>query len=471
MKLYNTLGRELKDFKPIEAGKVRIYTCGPTVYDYQHIGNYSGYIYWDILVRLLKSQGYDVKRVMNITDVGHLVSDSDEGEDKLEKGAQREGKTARQVADFYTEDFKKDVKILNLLEPDQCAKATDFIPEQIELIKKLIDKGFAYQTKQAIYFDVAKLSDYGKLTGQNLSDKEVGARSDVVTDADKHSPQDFALWFFTVGRFAVHEMHWDSPWGDGFPGWHVECSAIIHTLLSDPIDIHTGGVDHIGTHHTNEIAQTEAAFGHPLANFWLHNNHMMVNGQKISKSLGNGYSLQDLQKRGFSPMDFKMLVLQSHYRSQSNFSWENLEAAKNRLLKYLNIASLRHQKFAASEYNQGTSFQRSIKDLEEALGEDLNTPEVLSCIDSEIENIEHNGLVEGYQEDFDHWLETIDELLGIRLMNLSKDIADEQKELIKNRQAARTQDDWQKADQIRRQLEEQGVGINDTPNGPVWYRL
>ncbi|HEU5004749.1 MAG TPA: cysteine--tRNA ligase [Candidatus Saccharimonadales bacterium] len=470
MKLFNTLGRKLEDFSPINDNEARIYTCGPTVYDYQHIGNYSGYIYWDVLVRLLKFKGYDVNRVMNITDVGHLVSDADEGEDKLEKGAHREGKTAREVADFYTEDFKKNFKSLNLLEPSQFAKATDYIPQQVEMVQTLIDKGFAYKTRQAIYFDVQKLDDYGKLTGQKLSDKEVGARSEVVTDSAKHHPQDFALWFFTIGRFANHEMHWSSPWGDGFPGWHIECSAIIHAILGDPIDIHTGGVDHIGTHHTNEIAQTEAAFNKPLSRFWLHNNHMMVNGHKISKSLGNGFTLQDLEKRGYSPMDFKMLVLQSHYRSQSNFSWEALEAAKNRLKRFRNFAVRRFQEAqpAAGSFSPAMIVVSKFSTIP-ALENDLNTPEALEKIEQFIEGVENKSLAD---EKFliGPFVKQIDDLFGLDLMSAS-DISSDEKDLINQREIARKDQDWQKSDELRDKLAEQGIGINDTPQGPVWYRL
>lgn len=453
MKLFNSLGRELQIFKPLNDKQVLMYNCGPTVYDYQHIGNYSGYIYWDILARLITFKGYELKRVINITDVGHLVSDSDEGEDKLEKGAKREGKTARQVADFYTEDFKKSMDALGLLKPDQYANATDFIPQQQEIIETLLKKGFAYQTEQAIYFSVDKLSDYGKLTGQNLSDKEVGARSEVVTDAAKKHPQDFALWFFTVGRFEDHEMHWPSPWGDGFPGWHIECSAIIHALLGDPIDIHTGGVDHIGTHHTNEIAQTEAAFDHPLSMFWLHNNHMMVEGQKISKSLGNGFTLVDLEKRGYSPMDFKMLVLQSHYRSQSNFTWEALEAAKKRLLNLYAWADLAHQQ----DKVDATSLK--VEDILAPLENDLHTSNVLVAIEAQLEKAPTEDL-----------LAAIDQLLGLDFSGRT-DIAEAEKELIKNREQARKNENWTESDRLRDELAQQNIGLNDTDRGTVWYRL
>jgi len=457
IRLYNTLGRKIQEFRPLEPDKVKIYTCGPTVYDYQHIGNYSGYIYWDILVRLFKEQGYAVQRVMNITDVGHLVSDADEGEDKLEKSAQREGKTARQVADFYTEDFYKGIDSLGLLKPDQYAKATDFIPQQLEIVQKLLDKGFAYQTEQAIYFDVSKLSDYGKLTGQKLSDKEVGARAEVVTDKAKHHPQDFALWFFTVERFAEHEMRWDSPWGSGFPGWHLECSAIIHAVLGEPIDIHTGGVDHIGTHHTNEIAQTEAAFDKSLADLWLHNNHMMVDGQKISKSLRNGYTIDDLAKKGFSATDFKLLVLQSHYRSQMNFKWEALEAAQ------ANLADL--HAWADQTYQPGVNALSSeqeealIKIVKGSLAEDLNTTVALASV---------NGItLKGRPSR--PLLRQLDELLGLGLSE-RQDITSEQKQVIEQREQARRAGNWPQADELRQSLKRQGLEINDTDAGPVWSR-
>jgi cysteinyl-tRNA synthetase len=263
VKLHNTLGRQTEDFKPL-GDEVKLYSCGPTVYSYYHIGNLRNAVFNDTLRRALEANGYKVKQVMNITDVGHLDSDTDEGEDKLQAGAKHENKSVWELANFYTEAFKQDMADLNILPPNgysgsagPYAKATDFIDQQIEIIKILLDKGFAYQTEEAIYFDVAKLSSYGELSGQKLADKEVGARREVVKDPHKRSPQDFSLWFFTTGRFANHEMHWPSPWGDGFPGWHLECSAIIHATLGEPIDIHTGGVDHIGTHHPNEMLKTE----------------------------------------------------------------------------------------------------------------------------------------------------------------------------------------------------------------------
>lgn len=456
IRLYNSLGRAVQEFTPIETGKVKIYTCGPTVYDYQHIGNYSGYIYWDILVRLLQHTGLAVERVMNITDVGHLVSDSDDGEDKLEKGAKREGKTSREVADFYTADFIMNTEKLNLVPPKHYAKATNYIAHQVEIIQLLIEKGFAYQTDQALYFDVTRLSDYGKLSGQKLEDKDVGVRDDVIVDKAKHHPHDFALWFFTVGRFVDHEMRWDSPWGSGFPGWHLECSAIIHAILGEPIDIHCGGVDHIGTHHTNEIAQSEAAFGKDLAKFWLHNNHMSVDGQKISKSLANGYRLEQLEDKGFGAQDFRLFVLQSHYRSQSKFTWEALDAAKSNLAAFNAWADLAHQSVPKMSDNDA---EKLITALSSALLDDLNTPNglaVLHAVDKSLAPSKET-------------LSTLDELLGFEFSK-REDISSDQKRTIALREQARSAQNWQESDRLRDELATQHIVLNDGPNGTTWQR-
>jgi cysteinyl-tRNA synthetase len=477
LKLYNTLTRKEEEFKPIAPDKITLYTCGPTVYDYQHIGNFRKFVFDDTLKRTLQVYGYNVQHVMNITDVGHLVSDADEGEDKLEKGAAREGKSVWEVANYYTDVFKQDAKSLNILDPnafhgktDNYARATDFISDQIDLVKILLDKNFAYITEQAIYFDVAKLTDYGVLTGQKLSEKEVAVREEVVSDKNKHHPQDFAIWFFLAGRYANHIMHWPSPWGDGFPGWHLECSAIIHKTLSDPIDIHTGGVDNIGTHHTNEMAQTEAAYGNKLANYWMHSEHLLVDGQKMSKSLKNFYTVKDIIEKGFDPLALRLLYLQGHYRTQINFTWENLASAQNRLRKFRNIAELRHQLTPQSEYSQQSSIERSINDIKEKANEDLNTPEILSTIESEIDEFEHSGLMEESKDSFTVWLKLIDDILGLKLEDSTPNITKEQKILITEREEARKNQDWQKADELRAELEEQGIEINDTAHGPIWYR-
>ncbi len=456
IRLYNTLTRQIEEFTPQIPKHVKIYTCGPTVYDYQHIGNYSGYIYWDTLVRLFLLEGYSVERVINITDVGHLVSDSDEGEDKLEKGAKRDGKTAREVADYFTEDFFKNAERLNFIKPKLYAKATDYIAQQQDIINLLLKKGYAYQTEQAIYFATNKLTDYGKLTGQKLEDKEIGARDSVVTDEAKHHPQDFALWFFTVGRFDDHEMHWASPWGDGFPGWHLECSAIIHSTLEESIDIHAGGIDHIGTHHTNEIAQSEAAFDKPLSKLWLHNNHMSVDGKKISKSLNNGYTIDDLLERGYTTDDFRMLVLQSHYRSQSKFTWESLDATRANLQSFINWADLTYQDTQKANLDDEELLKSS---LVKALNDDLNTPQALAALNMfDLSLAPSKGL-----------LQYIDSLFGFSL-GARPDITDDQKRLIDLRNQARDKQDWESSDQLRFALAKEGVELNDGSRETTWQR-
>lgn len=487
MRLYNTLTHKLEDFQPLTDGQASLYTCGPTVYNYYHIGNLRNAVFNDTLRRTLAFAGYDVKHVMNITDVGHLVSDGDEGEDKLEKGAAREGKTVWEVAAHYTEAFKHDMAAMNVVPPsvdpkraknrsahDPYARATDFIPEQIDMVQALLDKGFAYRTGQAIYFDITKLPNYGELSGQKLADKEVAARSDVVTDPDKRHPYDFAVWFFTAGHFADHTMRWASPWGEGFPGWHLECSAIIHATLGDPIDIHTGGVDHIGTHHPNEMAQTEAAFGHSLANYWVHNEFILVDSAKMSKSKGNSYTLKDITDRGFHPLALRLLYLQAHYRSEINFTWESLGAASNLLKRLNDIASLKYSLKSETAHEAArwkTSFGRIIT-TERHLENDLNTPLALASMLEIMNNIEAEATKGGFRahpQDFEDYLSKLDDLLGLDLLN-SPDITPAQKRLIADRESARQAKDWAKADQLRGQLKEQGIEIDDTPRGPRWRR-
>ncbi|HVZ12649.1 MAG TPA: cysteine--tRNA ligase, partial [Patescibacteria group bacterium] len=319
MKLYNTLGRQIQEFDPINPPHVGVYTCGPTVYDYAHIGHLRKYINDDVLVRLLSANNYEVKHVMNVTDVGHLSSDADAGEDKLEKGAKKLGKDVLGVARMFEDDFFKSLHFVNIKKPTIVARATEHIDDQIALIETLVEKGFTYQTDQAIYFDVSKFPDYTKLSEQDLDDQKVGARSDVVVDHEKKNPQDFALWFFTVGRFESHALRWNSPWGEGFPGWHIECSAMSMKYLGLSVDIHTGGIDHVPVHHTNEIAQSEAATGVQFVKYWIHSAFLMVEGEKMSKSLGNFYRITDLVQKGFNPLAFRYLVFQTHYRSEMNF--------------------------------------------------------------------------------------------------------------------------------------------------------
>jgi len=473
LKLYNSLSRDLEEFIPINNYEVKLYTCGPTVYDYAHIGNLRAFVFNDTLRRALETAGYKTKHVMNITDVGHLVSDDDEGEDKLEKAADREQKTVWEVAEFFFDEFLKDTRLLNILEPNgysgprgKYARATDFIPQQLELVKILLSKDLAYITEQAIYFDTSKLNDYGKLTGQNLSDKEVAARSEVFTDDNKHNPQDFALWFFMVGRFANHTMNWPSDWGVGFPGWHLECSAIVHATLGEPIDIHTGGVDHIGTHHTNEIAQSEAAYDTKLANYWMHNEHLLVDSKKMSKASGNYYKLSDLVNKGFDSQALRLLFLQSHYRSQMNFTWDALNGAQGFLKRLEAWADLKHQTNQHTNNGLAKSYAAAIKNMKSSIQSDLNTAKALSYVSELALESEHKGVdVSNVQKT----LEAIDAILGTELSE-REDIHRSAKDLIAKRETTRQAGDWSGSDKLRQELQAQGLNIKDTSAGPVWFR-
>lgn len=476
MKIFNTLTRKAETFKPLAGDNVSLYTCGPTVYNYYHIGNLRNAVFNDTLRRTLEAGGFNVKHVMNITDVGHLVGDADDGEDKLETGAKREGKTVWEIAEHYTQAFKSDMQAMNVLPPngyesqkhqDSYARATEFIDQQIDMVHKLLDKGYAYQAKQAIYFDVKKHDSYGVLTGQKLSDKEVGTRDNVVTDPEKRNPHDFAVWFFAVDRFENHSMQWDSPWGKGFPGWHLECSAIIHETLGDPIDIHTGGVDHIGTHHPNEMAQTEAAFGHDLAKIWVHNEFILVDGVKMSKSKGNSYLLKNIIDKGFDPLALRLLYLQAHYRTELNFSWENLEAAQNRLKTYEQMADMLFQPFAATPTLQQRNY---CDEFQNAFFDDLNTAQALAILSKLHDEIMSNSIHVDEKEEFLLLLTVIDELFGLQLA-MRSDINPTQKQLIIDRGVARTKNDWAKSDAIRDLLVQQGLGLNDTQHGQIWFRI
>ncbi|HVE81167.1 MAG TPA: cysteine--tRNA ligase, partial [Candidatus Dormibacteraeota bacterium] len=344
------------------------------------------------------------------------------------------------------------------------------IPVQIELIKLLLQKEFAYIAEQAIYFDVSKLSDYGKLSGQKLGEKEIGARSEVVVDSQKRNPQDFALWFFTVGHHAGHTMNWPSPWGNGFPGWHLECSAIIHQHLGETIDIHTGGVDHIGTHHTNEIAQSEAAFAKPLANFWLHNEFLQIEGKKIAKSGGKFNTLSDLKAKGFSPMAYRLLLLQAHYRSQQNFTVEALEAAQSFLCKLEAWADLRFEQIEpVNDDNLDRRLDEVKENITDALGDDLNTPKVLATISKLVSYMDGSGIVPSKHQGFTELLAHIDACLGLGLSH-REDITEAQSKLMHKREEARLAGEYGESDKIRNQLAKDGLVINDTPYGPRWHR-
>lgn len=467
MKLYNTLSREVEDIKPLNDPTVTVYTCGPTVYDYPHIGNWFTFVRYDTLIRTLKLSGYQPKWVMNITDVGHLVSDADEGEDKLEKGARREGKTAWDVATFYGDYFVDALKRLNFTTPDYLPKATEHIQEQIDLVKKLEEKGYTYQIDDGVYYDTAKFPHYADFAQLDLDEQQAGKR--VEHNSQKRNPSDFALWKFSP-RDAQRDMEWDSPWGKGFPGWHLECSAMSMKYLGETMDIHAGGIDHLPVHHTNEIAQSEAVTGKPFAHVWMHTNHISVEGEKISKSLGNGITLADIEEKGISLMALRLHILESNYRSQSKFSWESLQAAQSRLKNWRAFADLRFQPITQGDYEvQELDYSEYQNAIVHALQDDLNTPTAMRIIDT-IANERHNSIVADEQEEFNAFITLVDNSLGLGLLD-SKDIDPGQKQLIAEREEARAAKDWQKSDDIRVELVKQGIGLRDTEHGAIWYRL
>lgn len=468
MKLYNTLTRRIEDFQPIERGKVKLYTCGLTVYSQPHIGNWVAYIYWDTLVRVLKQIGFDVTHVQNITDVGHLTSDEDAGEDKMLKGALKEGKTAWEVAEKYIAIANHEAyEELGLLKPTQMPRATEYIPQQIAFVQELEAKGFTYAIADGVYFDTSKLKDYGKLARLDIGGLQFGKRVEIT---GKKNPTDFAVWKFSPPD-QKRDMEWDSPWGKGFPGWHLECSVMSRELLGDTIDIHTGGIDHIPVHHTNEIAQSEAVTGQPLANFWLHNNHIKVDGTKFSKSLGNIYTLQDIKDKGYSLQAFKLMILSKHYRTEGNFNWEILEAAQNRLRELRAWADLRHQPSADTMPRELDELFRDTKTgIQAALENDLNTPEalvVLGKLVGYMQTIPIPGVEGQYTDGF---LQYLDDVFGLDLAN-RPDITDEQKQLIKDRETARNNQAWDESDRLRDSLKEQEIIVRDTPYGSQWERV
>lgn len=443
LKLYNTATRKLETFRPL-GEVVKVYTCGPTVYAFAHIGNFASYIYWDLLIRTLKANGYLVKRVLNLTDVGHLVSDADEGEDKLEKGARREGKSAFEIANEYSDYFFRDFKKLNLLTPDVVAKATDYVQEDMAAVDKMTENGFTYETTDGIYFDTAKFPRYGDFAKLDLAGLQAGARVDF--SSEKRNASDFAVWKF-IKPGEKHEMRWEYLGRPGYPGWHLECSTIIHEVLGEPIDIHTGGIDHITVHHPNEIAQSYASFNSELSRYWLHAAFIDVDGRKISKSLGNVYLLDDLEKRGFSPLDYKMWVLSGHYQGARNFTFEGLSAAKVRRLNWRNRIVLCYQKEIKGDENL---YERIL----DAVNHNLNSAEAFAIIDESKVSLED-------------WRK-IDELFGLNLIHEAPDIDDESRRLIEKRKLAREQKDWGESDRIRATLLEKGISLKDTEAGQIW---
>ncbi len=466
MKLYNTLTKQVDIIQPIHAPRVTVYTCGPTVYDYPHVGNWFTFIRYDLLVRSLKAGGLQPKWVMNITDVGHLVSDADDGEDKLEKGAKREGKTAWDVAKLYGDYFVEGLTRLNISAPDFLPRATDHIAEQIELVQTLESKGFTYVIDDGVYYDTSKFEGYAAFARLDLDDQQAGAR--VEHNPQKRNASDFALWKISPPD-TKRDMEWDSPWGKGFPGWHLECSAMSMKYLGNTMDIHSGGIDHIPVHHTNEIAQSEAATGERFANYWMHTNHISVNGDKISKSLGNGITLEDIEARGFSLEAFRLHVLESHYHSQSKFSWESLQAAQNRLSAYQAMADHSYQ-----THPEGGVTEAVVQDLQTRvlglLQDDLNTPEALAELSQFESLVDNSGVNATANNAFATLLQFLDDVLGLQLSS-RQNITSELRTLLDSRQTARDSKDWASSDKLREELLSQGLEIKDTPRGQVWHQV
>lgn len=441
--LYNTLKKQKEDFKPDFPNEVRMYNCGPTVYFFAHIGNMRAYIFADTLKRALSFAGFKVKQVINITDVGHLTGDSDNGQDKIEESAKNEGKTASEITNFYEEAFHRDLKDLNVdTEGTLFPKASEHIEEQIELIKILEEKGFAYKTSDGIYFDTSKFGGYGKLGNIKIENQKEGAR--VETNQEKKNPSDFALWKFS-NQNEKRLQEWDSLWGVGFPGWHVECSAMSRKYLDQPFDIHTGGIDHIPVHHNNEIAQSEAAYGAPLANYWLHNEFISVEGEKMSKSLGNTYTISDLKKKSIHPLSFRLWVLSGHYRSPMNFTWEAVLGAQNSLEKLVSIFE---------ELPEGEEDKEIISEFENFIGDDLDTPRALALLHKAFDLKKSKRTIE-----------IMDRVFGIDFPSLSKKMRevsdDEVMKLKADRDNARASKDWSKSDELRDKIEKEGYVLED----------
>lgn len=466
MKLYNTLDRQIVEVIPI-AEKVTLYSCGPTVYDFTHIGHLRTYINTDILKRTLMAEGKDVMHVMNITDVGHLVGEDgdDTGEDKMDKGAKKYGKTIDEVVTFFTDFFMQSLTKANIALPDRFPKATEHISEMIALNKKLEEKGFTYETQEGLYFDTSKFATYGQLSGQKLEDKQQ-MREDVHTDPNKKHPADFALWLKRVGRFKDHTLHWDSPWGDGFPGWHIECSAMSMKYLGETIDIHTGGIDHIPVHHENEIAQSEAATGKKFVNHWFHCEFLMIEGQKMSKSLGNLLTVEDIEKKGIEPAALRLLFLQTHYRQEMNFTWDALQASQNalkRLREAVQQSKSQTQRSQLSTEKADITAALSQK-FYDALSNDLQTPQAIAIL---WEVLKSNIPSE---DKYDLMME-FDRILGLDLGKVSSqvisDIPKHIQKLVDARDSARKEKNYEESDRLRVEIEKEGYIVLDTNTGTV----
>lgn len=450
---YNTLTREKNIFKPIDSNEVKIYSCGPTVYKDATIGNMRTSIFQDVLRKVLRYNGYKIKHVMNITDVGHLVSDGDEGEDKMLKSAREEHKTPLEIAEHYTQLFFNDLEDLNVERPEIVCKATEHIKEMLEYVEELVENGYAYETSTAIYFDISKLDKYPILSNLDLKEQKAGARIDV--DTEKRNPYDFALWIKAPEN---HLMKWDSPWGPSYPGWHIECSAMGRKYLGEQFDIHTGGIDLIPTHHENEIAQSKGACGKIPANYWMHGEYLLINGGKMSKSLGNTYLVKDIKEKGYNPLVYKLFSYSSHYRNKLNFTWEGIESASK---------SLERLKNGYQNHLKGTDkvdeeiINKYEEKFHEAINDDLNMPSAMGVVWEVVRN-------EDKSPSLAKLLLKFDTVLGLKIdENNSKneELPEEILELVEQRKVARENKDWNKSDELRDLITEKGYIVKDTKQG------
>jgi len=450
LRLYDTYTRNIREFEPINSDYVGLYACGPTVYDYAHIGNLRTYIFEDILRRVLEFNHYNVKHVVNITDVGHLVSDADTGEDKMEKGSRRTGKSAWEIAAMYTIAFQNDMQRLNILQPTAWCRATDHIQEQVDLIRCIEANGFTYRTSDGIYFDSSKLDDYGYLARLDIEGLQAGTRIDM---GEKRHSTDFALWKFSPSN-QKRQMEWDSPWGVGFPGWHIECSAMSSKYLGNLFDIHCGGEDHISVHHTNEIAQSEACYGTHLANYWMHGCFLQVDADRMSKSSGEYLRLQTLIDRGYDPLSYRLFCLNAHYRAKLNFTWDGLDGAA------ISLDRLRSTFYEWGE--SGTVDLTYICEFQDQINNDLNMPRALAVTWELMKSELPLSTKKATMLEFDRVLG-----LGLAIWQpVVEVIPEEIKQLVQKRQQARLEKRWIDADALRFQVIEEGYEIEDTPEGP-----
>ena len=457
VQLYNTLTRTKEEFKPLEGNTVRMYSCGPTVYSFAHIGNFRAYVFMDTLRRVLQYNGYNLKHVMNITDVGHLESDADEGEDKMEKAARKENKDPYEIANFYTHKFFIDMARLNIEKPEIIAKATEHIQEMLEFVQGLIKNGYAYETSKGIYFDISKLDKYPVLSNLDVENQKAGARVEV--DTEKRNPHDFAVWIKAPEN---HLMKWDSPWGPSYPGWHIECSVMSQKYLGEVFDIHTGGIDLIPTHHENEIAQSKGMCGKIPANYWMHGEFLLINGGKMSKSLGNVYLLQDIVDRGYDPLVYKLFCYSIQYRKKLNFTWEGMDSAKIALDR-LREAYQKH--LNGTEDVAEELISKYEKDFNEAINDDLNMPVAMSVVWEVAKRTEKSKKVAELLKKFDR-------VLGIKIdEHKEEEIPDDIKELLTKRAEARKNKDWAESDKIRDIITEKGYIVKDSKEGQTVEKI